>query len=242
MKTIEAQSDLPINEALQVSPKTPMEMLAVAVTRGATIDELAKLMDLQERWEKNEARKKFVEAMNAFKTNPPSITKNKTVTYGSGDRATSYSHATLDHVCEAVTKGLSEHGISHRWKVDQDKDSIKVTCILTHDMGHSEETTLYGSPDTSGSKNSIQAIGSTVTYLERYTLLAATGLAAANQDNDAQDAGTNGELQERIDWLGSARNKDELKSLFQDAYRMFETNPTALRALVTAKNARAKEL
>src|SRR5579862_9306813 len=100
MKTIEAQSDLPINEALQVSPKTPMEMLAVAVTRGATIDELAKLMDLQERWE-----------------------KNKTVTYGSGDRATSYSHATLDHVCEAVTKGLSEHGISHRWKVDQDKDS-----------------------------------------------------------------------------------------------------------------------
>ena len=37
----------------------------------------------------------------------------------------------------------------------------------------------------SGSKNSIQAVGSTVTYLQRYTLLAVTGLAAKGQDSDA---------------------------------------------------------
>ena len=55
-------------------------------------------------------------------------------------------------------------------------------------MGHSEETTLKAPPDTSGSKNSIQAIGSTVTYLERYTLLAATGMAAAGMDNDGRFA------------------------------------------------------
>jgi hypothetical protein len=53
-------------------------------------------------------------------------------------------------------------------------------------MGHSEETTLKAIPDTSGSKNSIQAIGSTVTYLERYTLLAAMGMAAAGMDNDGR--------------------------------------------------------
>ena len=32
---------------------------------------------------------------------------------------------------------------------------IAVTCVLTHEMGHSEETTLEALPDTSGSKNSI---------------------------------------------------------------------------------------
>jgi hypothetical protein len=54
-------------------------------------------------------------------------------------------------------------------------------------MGHSEEgAVLEGAPDTSGSKNSIQAVGSTVSYLERYTLLAATGLAAKDQDDDGR--------------------------------------------------------
>ena len=82
---------------------------------------------------------------------------------------------------------LSAVGISHKWKMCQSPE-ISVTCVLTHEMGHSEETTLKASPDTSGSKNSIQAIGSTVTYLERYTLLAAVGLAAAGMDNDGRAA------------------------------------------------------
>jgi hypothetical protein len=65
---------------------------------------------------------------------------------------------------------------------------IAVTCVLTHKMGHSEETTLKAIPDTSGNKNTVQAIGSTVTYLERYTLLAAMGMAAAGMDNDGRMA------------------------------------------------------
>ncbi len=43
---------------------------------------------------------------------------------------------------------------------------------------------MSASPDTSGSKNSIQAIGSTVSYLQRYTLFAILGLASTDQDND----------------------------------------------------------
>lgn len=221
---------------LSVAPATPMQMLALAVSRGAGIDELGKLMDLQERYERNEARKAFVAAMNAFKADPPTIRKNKHVHFGQTD----YDHATLDHVCEQVTKALSQHGISHRWKVDQADQWIKVTCILTHDLGHSEETTLMSPPDTSGSKNSIQAIGAAVTYLQRYTLLAATGLAATNSDSHG-GAVTNGAMADRIEWLQNASSKEELKKLFQQAYSEFETNPAALRALVAAKNAKAKE-
>ena len=61
---------------------------------------------------------------------------------------------------------------------------IRVTCVLSHILGHSERVTLQASPDQSGGKNNIQAVGSTVTYLERYTLLAVTGLATAEQDDD----------------------------------------------------------
>ena len=61
-----------------------------------------------------------------------------------------------------------------------------VTCKITHELGHSEETSLSAPADSSGSKNAIQAIGSTITYLQRYTLLALTGLATHEQDDDAQ--------------------------------------------------------
>ena len=53
-------------------------------------------------------------------------------------------------------------------------------------MGHSESTTLQSPPDASGGKNSIQAIGSAVTYLSRYTLLAITGLATGENEDDGQ--------------------------------------------------------
>src|SRR3546814_6903695 len=101
-----------------------------------------------------------------------------------GDR-TEYEYATLDAVSAIISASLSEHGLSHRWEVQQlDGGAIRVTCILTHEMGHSERASLQAGADQSGSKNNIQAIGSTVTSLERYTLLAITGLAAKGQDND----------------------------------------------------------
>ena len=166
---------------------TPMDLLRIAMTKDADIDKLTKLMELQERWEAKEARKAFVGAMSKFKLNPPQIAKNKQVSYeGRGGSSTSYWHATLDNVVDAVTKGLSAVGISHSWKTEQEKDGlITVTCVLTHELGHSETIRLSGFPDDSGSKNKIQAVGSTVTYLQRYTLLAGTGLATKD-DTDGR--------------------------------------------------------
>lgn len=151
---------------------------------------LEKLLDVKERWEREEARKAFVRALNAFKAEPPTITKNKHVGYGNkgSNGRTEYDHATLDHICQRIAPALAEHGISHRWEVHQESQSISVTCVLTHIEGHSERVTLTAAADQSGGKNSIQAVGSTQTYLQRYTLLAATGLAAADQDDDGRAA------------------------------------------------------
>jgi hypothetical protein len=162
-------------------------MLSMAVAQGADLDRLQKLMDLQERWEANQARKAYAEAMNAFKANPPHILKNKDVSFGN----THYKHATHDEVTNKVTEALAKHGLSHRWNVEQG-DLIKVTCTITHVLGHFESVSMQSLPDTSGSKNSIQAISSAVTYLQRYTLLAATGLSTSelgNLDNDGRGAG-----------------------------------------------------
>lgn len=224
-------------EEKSLATPTPIDLLRMAVSQGADIDKLEKLMALQERWEANEAKKAFFEAMNAFKNNPPSISKNRHVHFGQ----TEYNHATLDHVCDQITKALSQHGITHRWKVEQEQQLIKVTCILSKGI-HSEETTLSGSPDTTGSKNSIQAIGSTVTYLQRYTLLAATGLAASNGDNDGAGEASNGDVSEQCEWIANASTMEELQKLYKQAYVKFDGNKNAQYAVIAAKDKRKKEL
>ncbi len=163
----------------------PMRLIEMAITKGTDVAQIKELMDLEERWAATEARRQFVAAMTTFKATPLEIKKNKRVSFVNrqGNR-TDYMHATLDNVCSKIIAGLSAVGISHKWTPDQVGGIIKVTCVLTHAAGHSETTSLSASADESGGKNSIQAVGSTVTYLERYTLLAATGIAVKDQDDD----------------------------------------------------------
>lgn len=165
---------------------TPMDLLQKAMDTGADLDKLEKLMDMQERWETGQARKAFVSALNAFKADPPELLKNKTIEHN-GKLISKY--AGLDQVSRVIGEALTAHGLSHRWDTEQNENGIAVTCILTHEQGHSEKTTLRAGADTSGSKNTIQAIGSTVTYLQRYTLLAATGMSVGDMDDDGGKGG-----------------------------------------------------
>jgi hypothetical protein len=176
------QHELPGMPANQI---TPMHMLQIAVQQGADLDKLQKLMDLQDRWEANNARKAFVAAMAAFKSEPMEILKSKEVNIPGGAK---FKHATLADVCDGVCAALSKHGLSHKWEVVQDTATVTVTCIITHELGHSERVTLSAPPDDSGRKNGIQQVASTVTYLQRYTLMAATGLAARDMDDDGAKA------------------------------------------------------
>jgi hypothetical protein len=171
---------------------TPMQMLQIAIERGADIAMLERLMDLQQRWEAGEARKAYTVAMTEFKRAVPELLKNKQVAYGN----TRYAHATLDNVVDVLVPALAQFGFSHAWAVEQgDHDVITVSCVITHSLGHAERVSLSAKPDTSGQKNAIQAIGSAISYLERYSLLSATGLAAREQDDDGRASGnghTNG--------------------------------------------------
>lgn len=190
------------HEQATSQPPTPMAMIQLAVQQGADIDKLEKLMALQERWEKNEARKAFHAAFAAFKTEAVAISRNKKVTDGP---LKGKSYAELHAVVDAITPALSKHGLSASWRLSKDeKDWLEVTCTITHTLGHAESVSMASGPDTGGAKNHIQARASTVTYLERYTLLAATGLAAGGTDDDGAQ-GKSKEMPEgtKANWLAA---------------------------------------
>jgi hypothetical protein len=154
-----------------------MAMLARAVETGADIYVLEKLMGLSERWEANQARKSFDEAVASAKAEIPVIVKN----------ASSHNskYADFAAIARTVDPVLSKNGIRYRFRTQQTEKSISVTCVLTHKDGHAEENTLTGPVDATVGKNAIQAIGSTLTYLQRYSLVQALGLAASNDDDGA---------------------------------------------------------
>lgn len=154
---------------------TPLDMLNNAVANGASIEIMEKLMGLHERWEANQSRKAFDEAIASAKAELTPVMKNR-----AGHNGKRY--ADFAAIASAVDPIISKFGLSYRFRTAQ-TDRINVTCILSHKAGHYEETTLGGPADTSGSKNAIQAIGSTLTYLQRYSLVQALGLAASEDDN-----------------------------------------------------------
>ncbi|MCF6327562.1 MAG: ERF family protein [Devosiaceae bacterium] len=174
-----------VQNTMPATEITPMTMLNMAIQKGADMDQVEKLMALQERWEANEARKAYVVAMNEFKKDPPEIFKDRHVSYTTDKGTTEYDHASLSNIVKLIGLGLSKHGLSHRWDINtKEGGMLVVTCVITHELGHSENVPMEAGADASGGKNNIQAKGSTITYLQRYTLLAATGLATAGQDDD----------------------------------------------------------
>ena len=194
---------------------TPMDMLERAVSSNAGVEVISKLMDLQDRWQASHARRSFDEAMAAAKAEIPVIMKNREVDFTSPKGRTNYRHEDLAEIARTVDPILSRHGLSYRFRVTSNvNEPVSVTCILSHRAGHSEETTLSAGRDESGNKNSIQAIGSAITYLQRYTLKAALGLAAASDDDgaavEAPDYVSRAQLNEIID-LAEAVGADKEK-------------------------------
>lgn len=179
-----SQNAVTIEHARDIPPEasghalTPLDMLNTAVARGADIAILEKLMGLQERYEASQARKAFDAAIAEAKSQIKPVTRTA--------KGHSGNYADFASIANAVDPILSKHGLSYRFRTAQTEKIISVTCVLSHKDGHSEETTLSGPADTSGSKNIIQSIGSTLTYLQRYSLVQMLGLAAA-KDADGEN-------------------------------------------------------
>lgn len=188
----QVETEAPANQAM-----TPMEMLSAALTNNASVEMIEKLMTLQARWEASQGRKAFDNAIAAAKAEIPVIIKAREVDFtGKTGIRTHYHYEDLAVIAETINPILARHGLSYRYRTAQESGRITVTCIISHRDGYSEETSLSAGADESGNKNNIQAVGSTITYLQRMTLKAALGLAAA-KDDDGQASGQSGPISDK---------------------------------------------
>lgn len=207
-----------MNKALQKSEAapsavpmlTPAQMVMQAIEQGAGVEVMEKLLDMQARWEAMQAKKAFDNAMADLRSNMPSIVKDKQVDFTTSKGRTNYRYEDLDTVSKALSPVMAGLGLSFRFRTESNSGNVTVTCIITHRDGHAEETSLSAPFDTTGNKNAIQAIGSATTYLQRYTLKAAVGIAAS-VDDDGQSAGP------RPDETSPAPRKADARAIYTQA-------------------------
>ncbi len=194
---------------------------------AADLEKLERMLALKERMDTQRAKVAFAEAIAAARAEIPPIIKDATVDFSTAKGRTHYKHETLAGIAKTIDPILSRNGLSYRFRTDQTGGAVIVTCVISHREGYSEETSLSGAPDQSGSKNGFQAVGSAVTYLQRYTLKAALGLSA-EVDDDAQGAAPRrGEpprdlerdVQAAIRSIQRETSMDSLAALFGDLYR-----------------------
>lgn len=150
--------------------------------KNVQVDKVSEMLNVWERLNAHQSKAEFDAALAAVKPELPVIIKNNEVILGAGR---GYQYEDLASIANAIDKILARHGLSYRFNTTSTSDSVTVTCKLSHVSGHTEENSLTGPIDKTGSKNPIQALGSSVTYLQRYTLKAALGLAAG-RDTDAR--------------------------------------------------------
>ena len=170
-------------ENKELALNSPAAMIRMAVEGKADLDKLEKLLSIQKDWEANEAKKAFVRAMTAFKVEAPKVTKDK------NNKQYNSKYTSLSNLVNTVNPVLSKHGLSSSWDIEQN-GIIKVTCRITHELGHSETASASAPADVSGAKNAIQQIKSTITYLKAVTFESICGLAStdANLDDDGRAA------------------------------------------------------
>lgn len=163
-----------------------LEMISEAVRAGQSIEVIRELKNMAKELADDGARRAFETAMSSAKAEMPTIFKNRVVDFSSSKGRTHYAHEDLGGIAKAVDPILGKHGLSYRFETITEARTVKVVCVVSHREGHSVRNELVAAHDESGNKNSIQAIGSTVTYLQRYTLKAALGLAASTDDDGSK--------------------------------------------------------
>lgn len=195
---------LPVAPAASESAAILSVIERMATNPDIDPERVERFIALKRQMDADAARKAFYNALSDAKAEIPVIAKNRKVGYEhkSGAGETSYRHEDLGEIARTVDPILAAHGLSYRFRTTSVmNEPVSVTCIIAHRDGHSEENTLSAGRDDSGKKNGIQSIGSTITYLQRYTLKAALGLAASADDDGQTSEQPSGLSEDQIDEL-----------------------------------------
>lgn len=169
------------------APSGSLLAFIAAALRDPSFDiaKMEGLFALQERAMAKHAEMEYNRAMARLQAKLPRIEKRGKIAFGAGAKAQSTPYVKFEHIFDAIAHLLKEEGFSFRFGTAAIDKGILISATLSHVGGHSEKESMPLPFDTSGSKNSIQAVGSSLSYGKRYLVFAMLNLIAEGEDDDA---------------------------------------------------------
>ena len=184
--------------------ETPVVNQAAAIIsvieRAATnpdvdIDKMERLLEMQERIMARDAKASYASALAAMAPELPVINERGKISTDRGKTVQS-TYALWEDVNDAIKPVLAAHGFALSFRTGREDGQITVTGVLSHRDGHSEETTITLPHDSSGSKNAVQAVGSSTSYGKRYTAGLLLNLTSRGEDDDGVAGGSGATITE----------------------------------------------
>lgn len=167
--------ELKTTENNQVNFLTIIEK--VALDPNVDVEKMVKILDMQERVLDKQAEFEFNQAMSKAMAEIPSFEKGK--------EGHNFKYATFESINKKVKPIIAKHKLFITFMTDFQSDNhVMITAKITHESGHSQETSMRFPFDASGSKNTIQATGSAISYGKRYTMNALLNITTHDEDDD----------------------------------------------------------
>jgi hypothetical protein len=180
------QSDLVVQKDEPMSDAAVTMFERLALDPSVNVEKLERLIEMQQRIMRHTAKAAFDAAFSEMQGEIPVITELGEIKVEGKLRS---RYATNEDIQEALKPILQKHGFALRFRNESTDKQLKVIGILSHRGGHSEQDEFVTAPDTSGSKNSIQAIGSSRAYGQRYTTISLLNIATREPGKGADDDG-----------------------------------------------------
>ncbi len=166
-----------------------MDMIGEAARDpNVSVEKLERLMALKERHDALTASQAFAEAMARLQPKLPRITKHGRVVVNGQLR---HTYAKLEDIDEIIRPLYTEEGFSISWNTRQGQSGSGVTTTVLGTLrrgAHAEPYEITLPHDASGSKNGIQAVGSTVAYGKRYLVCGMFNIITVEEDDDGSGA------------------------------------------------------
>lgn len=178
-----------------------------AANPNVDIEKMERLLDMHERVKARNAKTAYQAALADMQPVLPVIEERGEIKHGDNKPVQS-TYARWEDINEAIRPILAEYGFALSFRIGRADGLVQVTGILSHREGHSEETTFDLPVDSSGSKNSVQALGSSVSYGQRYTAKALLNLTSRHSSDDDGRAAGGGFV--------TAAQAEEIQALMED--------------------------
>ena len=195
-----------------------------AMDPSVDVQKMHGLLDVQERMMNKQAEINFNNALCDLQADMPRIKKGAKIVH-KGQLISSY--AKYEDIDDVIRPLLIKNGFSISFNSRESNGKVVITGTLAHRDGHSITDEIPLSIDSSGAKNNVQGVGSTIAYGKRYLVGMLLNLVFEGEDDDGNAAGhipvsteqaaelkellkeTGADVKQFLDWIG-APSVDEM--------------------------------